>query len=813
MALISSSIPNFVNGVSQQPFTLRLASQGEVQENGLSTVSQGLKKRPPTKHLKKISSTPLGNAYIHTINRDVSERYVVVVTNGDLKVYDVDGNEKTVAFPNGKSYLSATSPSIAFSAVTVADYTFVVNKTKVVAANASTTATRPYEALVNVKVGNYGKTYKIIINDNVVATHTTPDGSNANQSPLISTDVIAGYLVNGTPYTDPGTGVTTYTGGLVQNGITAGNGWTVSQIGSVISISKTSSDFSIRCEDGFNNGAMVAIKGDLQKFADLPANAGVDGFLVKITGTGAGEAQSSPFDSYYVKFKTATGTSGVGTWQECPSPGISLGFTAANMPHLLVREADGTFAFKQAAWANRVVGDLGSNPQPSFVGRTISDVFFYRNRLGFLSDEAVVFSEAGEYFNFLRTTVTDLLDSDPIDVNASHTKVSILKHAVPFNKQLLLVSDQTQFVVENQEILSPKSISIKVATEFPTNTKAEPFAVGQNVYFAVEKGKWSSFREYFADLNNLSFDSQDITGHLPQYIPAGVFKITAATNEDILVALSSQDSSSLYVYKYFWSCKEKLQSSWSKWTFGSDSTILNADFIDSDMFLVVNRSDGLYFEKMSVALGNQETGEPYAIHLDRKVQLTAAHVDYGAGYTTISLSAIGYTPSVGNYQIVIKSHPTLKAGEIYNVIWDGSAAKVAGNITGGTYTFGRKYTFKYQLSTISIKSPALGGGQKSDTEGRLQLRKVAFNYADTGLFNVKVTAEGRQTFAYTFSGKTLGNSSATIGSYSIASGRFITPVITRNTSASIVLENDSALPCSFLSADWEGYFVKRSQAV
>lgn len=46
MSLISSSIPNFVNGVSQQPFTLRLSSQLDAQENGISTVSEGLMKRP-----------------------------------------------------------------------------------------------------------------------------------------------------------------------------------------------------------------------------------------------------------------------------------------------------------------------------------------------------------------------------------------------------------------------------------------------------------------------------------------------------------------------------------------------------------------------------------------------------------------------------------------------------------------------------------------------------------------------------------------------------------------------------------------------
>ena len=52
MSLISRTIPNFVNGVSQQPPSLRLESQGELQENGLSSVIKGLEKRPGFHHIK-----------------------------------------------------------------------------------------------------------------------------------------------------------------------------------------------------------------------------------------------------------------------------------------------------------------------------------------------------------------------------------------------------------------------------------------------------------------------------------------------------------------------------------------------------------------------------------------------------------------------------------------------------------------------------------------------------------------------------------------------------------------------------------------
>jgi len=105
-ALISRQIPALFNGVSQQNPTLRQASQGEAQVNMYGTVMDGLRKRPASAHVAEVTTDDISTAFVHTINRDVSERYIVVVTDGDLKVYDaLDGSEKTVNFPTGKTYL------------------------------------------------------------------------------------------------------------------------------------------------------------------------------------------------------------------------------------------------------------------------------------------------------------------------------------------------------------------------------------------------------------------------------------------------------------------------------------------------------------------------------------------------------------------------------------------------------------------------------------------------------------------------------------------------------------------------------------
>jgi hypothetical protein len=790
MTLLSSSIPNFVNGVSQQPFTLRLTSQGDVQENGLSTVSSGLRKRPPTEHVAKISSTPLSDAFIHTIDRDSSEQYQIIITNGDLKIYGLDGVQKTVNFTN-KAYLNTAVAAIdTFALTTVADYTFITNKTKVVVERSDLSPVRPYEALFSVKLGNYGKTYKTLVNGTAVGSYSTPDGSSATQSVDLSTDSIATNLA--TSMTAAGYNTAP---------------WSLSKQGSTIYLKNTSVDFTVATEDGFNSNAMVAIKGNLQKFTDLPSNPRIDSFLIQITGD-----QTSSFDNYWVKFDAGGSNNVAGVWKESIAPGIKIGLDSTTMPHQLVREADGTFTFKPAAWADRKCGDLKSNPNPSFVGNTINDVFFFQNRLGFLSDENFIMTETGQYFNPYRTTVVSLLDSDPVDVSAATNKVAVLTHAVGFNKQLLLFSRQQQFLVDSTDVMSPKSVPIKPSTDFFVNTRARPASAGRNIYFTMDKGSWSSVREYFADLNNITNDAADITSHVPTYVPAGVTKIAAGTNEDVLVMLSENDRSKLFVYKYFFSGAEKLQSSWSAFTFLAGDTILSCDFIKSVLYLVISRADGVYLERMDFSIGASSIGEPYRVNLDRKVQIAPASLSYSGGFTTISPAAIGYTPSTGTYMVVAKGGGTIKAGQIESV--DLTAGiRIPGDYTASGLTFGLKYTFKYQLSPLAVRLVSGGAAKAADTEGRTQVRKIAFNHADTGFYKILVTPLSRSTNTYVFSGKVTGAPSAVIGGGALATGRQIAPVLSQNTTVKIAVESDMPQPVALFSADWEGFYVKRSRPI
>lgn len=129
MSLRSRVLPALYNGVSQQPPILRSPDQTEDELNTWASLADGVGKRPPSELVTQIAATISDSAFIHHINRDTGERYIVIIDGGVLRVFDhVTGEQKAVSFPGGYSYLEGGR----FRAVTVADCTFIVNIDRVV---------------------------------------------------------------------------------------------------------------------------------------------------------------------------------------------------------------------------------------------------------------------------------------------------------------------------------------------------------------------------------------------------------------------------------------------------------------------------------------------------------------------------------------------------------------------------------------------------------------------------------------------------------------------------------------------------------
>jgi hypothetical protein len=473
MPLISSSIPNLINGVSQQPAALRLASQCEQMVNCMPSPVEGLKKRPPSQHIAKLfsGSAGAGCPFTTIVDRDGTIRFLVLILDNDIKVFGLDGSTKTVAKPDGTSYLNITGePSAVFRVASVADYTFIVNREKTAAMAATTSPTWGTKSMVFIKSADYATTYSITVNATTV-TETTANAGGAAPSTVAIALALRNSLATA-----------------------LGAGWTITASDYIVRIVKDDgTDYALGSSDTRIGTATVPIKGTVDTISDLPTKA-EHGFIVKILGSAASGA-----DDYYVKFVTTAGSGfGHGIWQETVAPGITYLFDAATMPHVLIRNNDGTFTFQKFTWAGRLAGDAITAPNPSFIGATIQNVNLFRNRLALLADENVIMSAADAYDRFWPESVQTVVDSDPIDLSAGSRKINLLTSSLAFADVLLIFSRNGQFRLSGGNAvaasLTPKTATITQITAFEMSNTVDPVIVGRTMYFPVPRGEYGGLQ-------------------------------------------------------------------------------------------------------------------------------------------------------------------------------------------------------------------------------------------------------------------------------------------------------------------------------
>lgn len=803
MPLISQSIPSFKGGVSQQPDILKYPDQLEEQLNCLSDPVAGLQKRPPTVHVKRLRDADVSdNVFVHFIDRDVIEKYTVLVhaDSGYIEVYDANTGAQKVVHINeeARQYLLAPGAHAhaAYSAITIADYTIIVNKTTTVRMDQTIRSpSRSPEALFYIKGGDYGKAFEIYINGVQKAAYIVPDGSetwhvNNTRAQHIITELSAKLTENQVPHTSSP---------------------------SYISIPLGSWNDNVVAVDGFGNQNMYCFKNQVSSPTKLPPDA-PHGYMVEIVGQG-----TTADDNYWLRFDASKNN-----WIECAAPSILTDFQWETMPHALIRRADGEFELTNLSWATRRTGDDSTNAVPSFINQKISDLFFFRNRLGVLSGESVILSKSADFFNFWFDSGSSVKDTDPIDVTVSSNKVINLSHAVPISNELLLFADGQQFVLKADGVLTPKSVRVDTTTAFRYDAACRPLSLGRNVYFPAKKAEYSSiFRYYTMDTSTDINDAVEITAHCPSYIPNGVFNIVGHTGESLMLCQSHGDRACLWVFKYVLTDSGFLQQSWSKWSMGAHTVILGIQFVNDELVFVLKKDDGIHLEKMKFTGSTKDmSAEPIRLYMDSKCfgHIPETWMLNGTPYpaynpmtntTDVYVAGLydGYTPKSGKYVCVL-TDVGIVSDAIYREDYEVDGGKISfyGNWVGSPIMVGNAYDMVVRFGKFMIKQSNDSGGVVAETEGRLQLRNGWFNHSGSGPYDVAV-ASSRGTFKYVSTPRILGTVDNVLGSLPVTDGTMKFPIQNLNDDTHITISSTGVMPVTIVSGGWEGLYNRRNQRI
>jgi len=341
----------------------------------------------------------------------------------------------------------------------------------------------------------------------------------------------------------------------------------------------------------------------------------------------------------------------------------------------------------------------------------------------------------------------------------------------------------------------------------------------------------------------------------------------------MIIVQTDQDYKKLFVYKYFWQGREKIQSSWMSFTFTRE--VRSFHFIESTLHIITTDSDGTYLEKIPMENGLAETDRDYALLLDGRIQTSSTNyvqtITYtklssttpqsfdGSNYTDVTYMRFRnsflfkegmaiYSKNGTRKEVTLHSVNDIEIlidGKLANYVnYNGSLYKcVEGHTSSASilptdtnywqptvevdsapvwseqgyeylsvydYFIGYEYDMLYRFSKQNLKQPTERGGRSASDYTFQTIRNGSIEYSETGHFNVEVTPKFRDTYTYTYNPSLLASVS-TLNKFTPETGFFKFAVQAQPNDATIEIKSSSALPVKLLSAEFESTIISRSR--
>jgi hypothetical protein len=830
---VSIPIPTLTGGVSSQPDALRMPQQAEVSTNAVASVVEGLRKRPPSEYQGVLPGFPSGEAATH-VAKDTSGDYLIATDGSALQVYDIADPSTTKTIRNNQggiasgadfAYLGTTNPRSDLKFLTLGDYTVVLNSTKTTAESTETVSTWDASiGILQVNSGAYSSLYEVEITDPTnnqsitvqvetwSADGTSPTGAAQSVSSAessIRTGAIAKALYE---LLTNGTTGSTYIGQVrVIGGISGGLprvDWDVQHSGSTISIQRLDgTPFEMRVTDDRGDTLMKTAHRSEQLFSDLPVHAKV-GMAVEILGNPE-EVEAS----YWVAFRDTQEDKQIsdwsdGYWEETAKPGINKSFDPSTMPHVIFRQANGEWQFSPLdghtyllsgtsytipKWADRIAGDKEyTNKNPKFVGKNIRDLCFHEGRMGLLSDDALIFSETREPFNFFRVSVLNILDSDRIELAADQKDDAKLTHVAPLGSDVVVFSNGRQYVVRSEGPLTPSSASFIQGGQYDTSPTSMPLRRKDALVTSnIRGGKAAIYEFRVAGERRPSLDRLDLTAVASDYIE-NLWHLSASPQADMMVGVSDKTPDTLWVYTDYMNRGERVMQAWQKWVWPNNPSVVSVWFEESILYVVLAYGSSTRLLKMDCAY-HAEDPAGGRVHLDCRVDEDDITTSLTSGLTLDTVVAMPFTPTA---DIRCVEKRTFKEIRVLSVDTANNTVTLDGDHQNKDLFLGSPFSFRHDLSKIyrSDQNQAPVVGQD------LFLDSGVINYQDSSEFDIVITGRDGTTYRTSMMGKFLGDGT-NYQNFTLSSGSLRFGVRGRADERTISFQSTSPGPLQLVTAD------------
>ena len=457
--------------------------------------------------------------------------------------------------------------------------------------------------------------------------------------------------------------------------------------------------------------------------------------------------------------------------------------------------------FSAPQWDDALVGDEVTNPEPSFVGKNISKLLFFRNRFSMLSDENIVMSRPGDFTNFWNKSAIQFIASDPIDISASSGYPAVLHDGIQTNTGLVLFSSNQQFMLTtDSDVFSPLTAKINALSTYNFNSATNPISLGTTIGFLDNAGKFSRFFE-MAELQREGEPEIIEQSAVVSKLFEKDLQLISNSRENSVIFFSSEDTPTMYGYRYFDNIRERKLASWFKWEVTGN--IKYHCMQDDSLYVVVENNNKFQLLKYAIkidAATNLISGN--RIHLDHLMETTGW--TYNA--TTKKSTKAKPTGLESTNQLVAYDEDTgNNLGRYGKITVNGSNLELDGNWSNETFFIGYQFTMQVDLPTIYV-SRLEGEAYRSDSRANTVIHRVKFAFGPIGLYKTILNRTGRNNFEQEFEVTNANTYSANTAAIRNDNKLYSVPVYDKNLNVTLTVKSEHPAPANIHYMVWEGAY-------
>lgn len=623
--MLEQSYPPLLQGVSQQPDEQRKPGQVSDQLNMLSDPVTGLRRRPGVRFVTAdVTGTgPLGTLYTDVVEFGGEVMHLWVDTHrGRIHLWD-SRYQQHLYWDN--QYVQTTEGAKAIRTTVVGDNLFIGNTAKKPTLNGRGSSGRVGSVgYAYIVAGAFSRrfTLEIAVAGRVTRAFVeTPNGQAPGHAAEATPEFIMGKFVEV----------------IRQN---AEGRFNVYHSGAYAVFVPTNPNNNVVVRTSIGPGHIkVSDGGVIQSTGDLPAviPESAPGPITFAVGK----------DRAYQYY----------TWDHATSRWLETGDSESpqsisNTPLWITKENE--FRLNWGNFEGRLAGDDFTNPSMRWMTQGITGMTGFQGRLVLMSGNTVAFSAADNPRRFFRSTVSTLLESDPIEVGSSAQSSASYHYGVEFNSDLLLFAPGHQATVPSNGVaITPRTATVVGSGRNASHPGVRPCLLERSIVYARSTGpnKFGLMEMTPSTTMESTYTSDDITPHLPAYMIGTPTYMASSNSIPVLVFGSKDNPTVMYVHEYLWDGASKAQAAFHTWQF--NWPVDSAYFDGSRVYIVFSANNTRVVGYLDIREASR-AGRDSSVYLDLYTSMST----YGGVRLAPDASVVRLNGGSTNGAVCVRSYIT-----------------------------------------------------------------------------------------------------------------------------------------------------------